>query len=145
MEGSQPTVLIAGASGLVGNAALRQFLLEGWNVITLSRRKPDVDGNNEHFQHLHVDLLDEKSCKILHSIRNVRYIVFAAVQESTEQLFQGWLDPLQMELNRKLLVNLLEPLLAVSEVRHISLLQGSRAYGFHLHPVPESKVEGERI
>ncbi|MEY3476229.1 MAG: dependent epimerase/dehydratase family, partial [Pseudomonadota bacterium] len=33
-------VLIAGASGLVGYAAARAFIKEGWKVIALSRRIP---------------------------------------------------------------------------------------------------------
>ena len=37
---SHKTVLVAGASGLVGYAAIRHFLGEGTQVIAVSRRKP---------------------------------------------------------------------------------------------------------
>ena len=36
------TVLIAGASGLVGTAAAIEFADAGWNVIALSRRVPEL-------------------------------------------------------------------------------------------------------
>jgi transposase len=39
----QSTVLIAGASGLVGQAAARHFAsIPGWHVVTVSRRPPSV-------------------------------------------------------------------------------------------------------
>ena len=40
--------LIAGATGVVGRNLLRHLLtLDGWDVIAVSRRKPDVDGRYE--------------------------------------------------------------------------------------------------
>jgi NADPH:quinone reductase-like Zn-dependent oxidoreductase len=35
-------VLVAGASGLIGAAAIETFLAAGWDVIGISRRKPDL-------------------------------------------------------------------------------------------------------
>jgi nucleoside-diphosphate-sugar epimerase len=35
-------VLVAGASGLIGVAAIEAFLASGWDVIGLSRRKPEL-------------------------------------------------------------------------------------------------------
>ena len=60
------TVLIAGASGLVGNAALERFLNEGWNVIAISRRIPKVDSSRP-FRHISLDLTDEETCKKIFS------------------------------------------------------------------------------
>ena len=41
--------LIAGATGVVGRNLLRHFLaLDDWDVIAISRRKPDVEGRYEH-------------------------------------------------------------------------------------------------
>jgi NAD(P)-dependent dehydrogenase (short-subunit alcohol dehydrogenase family) len=34
------TVVVAGASGLVGNAAIRRFAADGYRTIGLSRRPP---------------------------------------------------------------------------------------------------------
>jgi NAD(P)-dependent dehydrogenase (short-subunit alcohol dehydrogenase family) len=50
-------VLVAGASGVVGAAAVEAFLREGWEVVALSRRAPEVAGS-QAFTHLAVDLQD---------------------------------------------------------------------------------------
>ena len=42
-----------------------------------------------------------------------------------------------MDTNLQMLQNLLEPLLASAKgLKHVSLLQGTKAYGVHLHPIP---------
>jgi uncharacterized protein YbjT (DUF2867 family) len=47
--------LIAGATGVVGRNLLRHLVtLDDWDVIAVSRRKPDVDGR---YEHVAVDLL----------------------------------------------------------------------------------------
>ena len=52
------TLLVVGATGLLGRAALAHFRdLAGWDVIGMSRRKPDVDGG----RHLAADLMDPAS------------------------------------------------------------------------------------
>ena len=51
------TVLIVGASGLIGTAAVDAFLDAGWAVIAASRRKPETFSTRE-FEHLPLDLLD---------------------------------------------------------------------------------------
>jgi NAD(P)-dependent dehydrogenase (short-subunit alcohol dehydrogenase family) len=49
--------LIAGATGVVGRNLLRHLLnLDDWDVIAVSRRKPDVEGR---YEHVAVDLLDQ--------------------------------------------------------------------------------------
>ena len=53
MSGSK-TVLIIGASGLVGTAVANSFAASGWEVITASRRKPDL--LHDDFQHFALDL-----------------------------------------------------------------------------------------
>jgi len=51
------TVLIAGASGLVGAACVDAFLEQDWDVVAVSRRKPEVFSQRP-FQHLPADLRD---------------------------------------------------------------------------------------
>jgi len=51
------TVLIAGASGLVGAAAVDKFLDDGWDVIAVSRRRPEVFSTRD-FRHVPIDLRD---------------------------------------------------------------------------------------
>lgn len=134
---NQKTVLIAGASGLVGGAALEHFLNEGWNAIAISRRLPEV-ASKKPFRYISLDLLNKKQCKetLCPLADEITHVVFAALSEKPGALIEGWFDPAQMEVNRQMLVNLLEPLTAHStQLRHVSVMQGTKAYGLHLHPI----------
>jgi nucleoside-diphosphate-sugar epimerase len=125
-------VLVAGASGLVGHAAVRHFAsLPGWEVVGVSRRVP---GDIEGAQLLSVDLLDEDACRqVFGSMGDVTHLVYAALQE-TPGLFAGWLDEENIERNGTMLRNLFEPLSAAATgLEHVSLLHGTKAYGLH-HP-----------
>jgi nucleoside-diphosphate-sugar epimerase len=52
-------VLVTGASGLIGVAAIEKFLSAGWEVIGVSRQKPELpSGRNVEFWS--VDLRDKK-------------------------------------------------------------------------------------
>jgi nucleoside-diphosphate-sugar epimerase len=132
-----PSVLIAGASGLVGNAALERFLArQGWNeVVALSRRAPEVD-STRRFRHLSVDLRDrEGAARALDGVGDVTHLVYAALYEKPG-LVPGWLERDQMDTNLAMLRNCLEPLLTRRSLRHVTLLQGTKAYGIHVHPMP---------
>lgn len=128
------TVLVAGASGLVGAAAVDAFLDEGWDVVAVSRRRPEVFSGRP-FTHLAVDLQDEVACRAAFSgIRDVSHIVYTAVYEKPG-LIAGWSEQDQMQANLAMLRNLLAPLAADDALEHVSLLQGTKAYGIHLHPM----------
>lgn len=129
------TVLIAGASGLVGAAAVEKFLNEGWNVIALSRRKPEVDSKRS-FTHLALDLRDAAACtEAAKGFTKVTHVIYTAVFE-LPGLVPGWSEKVQMNTNLEMLQNLLEPLAAsAKKLEHVSLLQGTKAYGVHLHPI----------
>lgn len=132
-----PSVLIAGASGLVGNAALERFLgRDGWtDVIALSRRRPEID-STRRFRHLSVDLRDRQAAEqALAGVGDVTHLVYAALYEKPG-LVPGWLERDQMETNLAMLRNCLEPLLRRRSLRHVTLLQGTKAYGIHVHPMP---------
>jgi nucleoside-diphosphate-sugar epimerase len=129
------TVLVAGASGLVGTAAVDAFLDAGWEVISLSRRKPEVFSERA-FTHVAVDLRDRQACKEAFSrLGTVTHVVYAAVYEMPG-LVAGWQDPHQMDTNLAMLRNLMEPLVQAARIEHVTLLQGTKAYGVHLHPIP---------
>lgn len=131
----QRTVMIVGASGVVGSATLDAFLREAWNVVAVSRRRPEVISKRE-FRHLAVDLLDTEDCRTAFSgLTGVTHVVFSALFEKPG-LVQGWSDDEQMQTNLAMLRNLVEPLCAGSGFEHISLMQGTKAYGFHLHAMP---------
>jgi nucleoside-diphosphate-sugar epimerase len=125
-------VLVAGASGLVGHAALEAFAAkEGWDVVGVSRRRP-LDLGAASF--VAVDLLDEAACQSLFGeMGDVTHLVYAALQEQPG-LMPGWLDPALMERNAAMLHNLFEPLsTAAKDLEHVTLLHGTKAYGLH-HP-----------
>ena len=129
-------VLIAGASGVVGAAAVEEFLTQGWEVVALSRRRPEV-ANSRRFEHVSVDLRDAvASSAALTQVSGVTHVVYAALFEKPG-LIAGWSEPDQMQTNLAMLKNFLEPVLAGSRgLQHFSLLQGTKAYGIHLHPMP---------
>lgn len=126
-------VLIAGVSGVVGFAAAHRFASQGWNVLGLSRRRPDrLPGGAEH---LAVDLAEPASVRAVRSkLGRVTHVVYAALFEKPG-LMPGWRERDQMEQNLTMLANLLDVLLAVAPVRHISLMQGTKAYGAHIEPM----------
>jgi len=106
------TVLVVGASGLIGAATVDAFLDAGWEVIAVSRRKPEIFSARE-FVHLPVDLQDEAACERAFSgLSAVTHVVYTAVYEMPG-LIPGWSDPRQMETNRRMLCNVLDPLLKV--------------------------------
>ena len=51
-------VLVTGASGLLGVAAIQKFLSVGWEVVGVSRRKPELPSGRD-VEFLSVDLRDE--------------------------------------------------------------------------------------
>lgn len=130
-------VLIAGASGLVGYAAVRHFAsLPAWDVVAVSRRAPESE---EGVTFVAVDLTDSIRCsEVFGQMSDVTHVVYGAVKE-TSGLVDGWRDQAQMQTNRSMLVNLFDPLEKVAEdLQHVSVLQGTKAYGAHVaaFPVP---------
>ena len=121
-------ILIAGASGLVGYAAVRHFAkLEGWEVVAVSRRTPDqIEGAT----FISIDLLDGRQCEEIFSpMSDITHVVYAAVNEKPN-LLEGWLERKQMEINLAMLRNLLEPLQEVAKnLKHVTLLQGTKPMG----------------
>src|SRR5262249_37075592 len=115
------TVLVAGASGLVGAAAVEKFLADGWNVIAVSRRKPEIDSTGE-FRHVPIDLRDAESTRsAAEQCGDVTHVVYTAVYEKPG-LVPGWTERDQMDTNLAMLKNLMEPLANVaSGLQHVSL------------------------
>jgi nucleoside-diphosphate-sugar epimerase len=127
-------VLIAGASGLVGFAAIRLFSqLDDWKVLAVSRRMP---AGLEHYpcDFFPIDLLDRERCaEVFSSMGDVTHLIYAAVNEKAGDLLRGWRDREQMQTNLTMMRNLFEPLSAAAKnLRQVSFLQGTKAYGVHL-------------
>ena len=128
-EPSSGNALIVGASGIVGRAAFEHFATsEDWSAVGVSRRAPDLDVGT----HASLDLLDADACRRgLAELPAPTHIVYAALQEKPG-LIEGWYDPSLMETNRRMLENLLDAAEASGAVEHVSLLQGTKAYGAHV-------------
>lgn len=128
-------ILIAGASGLVGYAGVRHFArLDGWEVVAVSRRTPPpVEGA----EFISVDLLDPRKCEeVFSQMGDVTHLAYAAVNEKPN-LLEGWLERKQMEVNLAMLRNLFDPLHKVAKnLKHVTVLQGTKAYGAHIAPMP---------
>ncbi len=128
------TVVIAGASGVVGAAAVEHFSGGDWDVVAVSRRRPDVEA--DRFTHLSVDLTDAAAtAEALGGLRNATHLIYAALFEKPG-LVAGWREHDQMQTNLTMLRNCVEPLCAGDGLRHVTLLQGTKAYGSHLHDIP---------
>src|SRR5258708_8932328 len=89
-------VLAAGASGLLGVAATEKFLSAGWEVIAVSRRKPELpSGRNVEF--LSVDLRDKEAARAaFEPLTDVTHITYTAIYEKP-QLLPGWSTNRQIE------------------------------------------------
>src|SRR5213595_572298 len=119
-------VVVAGATGLVGNAALRHFSRAGGcGVVALSRRKPrELYGA----RHVEVDLTDPAQCtQAATALQNTTHLVYAALHEAPN-LIDGWRDPDQIRTNDVMLRNLMAALDPVAPtLRHVVLLQRTKA------------------
>ena len=124
---TKPKALIAGATGVVGRYLLMHLLeTRAWDIVAVSRRKPDVVGD---YRHAAIDLSDRGDCEIgLGSMRDVTHVFYAAYLERS--------DPLEhVALNSAMLVNLVESVQAASPaLEHVNLVEGSKWYGSHLGP-----------
>lgn len=132
---AEKQVLIAGVSGLVGYAAAKRFLADpDWRVVGVARRRPaGLDGAKL----IALDLMDRDACaRAASDLAGVTHLVYAALFEKPG-LFQGWLERDQMERNQQMLENLFEPLeRSAVGLQHVTLLQGTKAYGGHAGKSP---------
>jgi nucleoside-diphosphate-sugar epimerase len=129
------TMLVAGAGGVVGAAAVEHFAsLPDWDVVAVSRRRPELP---EGVPHVSLDLTDASACReAMKALPQITHVMFAALYEKPD-LIAGWRDPEQMAVNLAMLRNLLDGLEpAARGLRHVSLMQGTKAYGGHIEPAP---------
>ena len=129
---SERKIAIIGASGVVGRALLELLAGAGESVIGLSRREP-ADLNATFIP---LDLRDQDTCldRARSELADVTHLVYTALYEKPG-LIAGWHEADQMETNLVMLRNILEPLRQSSKLRHITLLQGTKAYGAHVEPM----------
>jgi nucleoside-diphosphate-sugar epimerase len=140
MPMGRKTVLVAGASGLVGYAALKHFTgAPDTDVIAVCRRLPP----GITVRHLPLDLTNATACEVAaEALSDVTHLVYAALFE-LPGLVEGWRNEQQITTNDRMLRNLLGPLLrTASGLRHVTLLQGTKAYGVHVRPLSVPAREG---
>ncbi len=130
----QKKVLVAGATGLVGYAAMKHFAAErGCEVVALSRRKPDETFGARWYP---LDLTDAAACAALApAFEGTTHLVYAALYERPG-LVAGWREEERIRTNAAMFENLFDAVeRAAAGLRHVALLQGTKAYGVHVKPM----------
>jgi nucleoside-diphosphate-sugar epimerase len=127
------TVVVAGAVGVIGRGVLAHYEDKDVKLVAVSRRAPDFPTRAKH---LPVDLLDRDACEaLLSQVPDATDLVFAAYQEQP--------TPAELvEVNLKMLRNMVEVMEKhAPNLRHVSLMQGGKAYGVHLGAMPFSPAK----
>ncbi|OAE99707.1 NAD-dependent dehydratase [Bradyrhizobium centrolobii] len=127
MARTRKTALVAGATGVVGRSLLRQLVSDpDWEVIAVSRRAPDIEGD---YRHIAADLLDPADVAAkLSRLSEVSHIFFSAYIEKPT-----WAE--MVAPNMALLTNLMDALEpAAKDLQHVNLMHGTKWYGNHLGP-----------
>lgn len=118
--------LVVGANGVIGHKLIEELVVQGWQVVGLSRRggvdRPQV-------RYLAVDLLDAQATReALQPLTQVSHIFYAAYQDAPD--WAGLVVP-----NLAMLTNVVDAMEPVAQgLEHISLMQGYKVYGAHLGP-----------
>ncbi len=117
--------IVTGATGVVGRYLLQHLAERGdWDIVALSRRRPDIEGR---YEHIAVDLLDPADCRAkLGDLIGATHVFYSAFQQDP--------DPARhVARNTTMLVNLVETLEAVAaNLAHVNLVEGTKWYGSHL-------------
>jgi nucleoside-diphosphate-sugar epimerase len=119
--------LVVGALGVVGQGLVHHLISQpNWKVTGLSRRSPTEPGRPTYIS---VDLLNREDAeRKLSPVADVTHIFYAAYLEA--QSFADEVAP-----NLAMLRNTVEVVeRAAPTLEHVSLMQGTKAYGTHLGP-----------
>jgi nucleoside-diphosphate-sugar epimerase len=130
---SRNKAVVAGGLGVVGRSVLEHLEHRAdWDIVALSRRKPDFATRAEIVA---VDLTDPASCRDgLGTVKGVTHVVYAALHEQAS-IVKGWQESDHVRVNLQMLTNFLDAVEDASpSLRHITLMQGGKAYGVHLGP-----------
>ena len=135
IQAERKTMMVAGATGIVGSAVIDYFTaLPDWNVVAISRR-PVAAGHR--LRHIPADLTDAGACKrAVKAAGNVTHLMYTALYEKPD-LVAGWREQDQMDVNGTMLKNLLDALETdAPRLRQVTVMQGTKAYGLHSTQVP---------
>lgn len=127
-------VLVVGASGLVGSATVKHLGTTGCEVVAVSRTAPEL---SDRATFISVDLFDEQACAaVFGQLSDITHLVYTALYEQPS-LVAGWSDEEQIQINERMFKSVLDPLIAAAPgLRHVTLLQGTKAYGVHVRAIP---------
>jgi nucleoside-diphosphate-sugar epimerase len=125
------TVAVAGATGIVGRGYLEYLAGHDVRVLALGRRAPAV---RDGVTHLRVDLTRPEEVRALGpALAGVTELVYAAVSDDhgdADDVVGGWSTDGHVDRNLAMLTTLLDVLEeAAPDLRHVLLLQGTKAYG----------------
>jgi nucleoside-diphosphate-sugar epimerase len=136
MTQTKKTALVVGSTGVVGRNLLRLLVCHpDWNVITVSRRTPDIEGQ---YQHVAADLLDSAETRTK----------LAAFTEITHIFFSAYIEKLtsaeMVAPNMALLTNLMDAVEPAAQgLQHVNLMHGTKWYGSHLGPFKTPAKESD--
>jgi nucleoside-diphosphate-sugar epimerase len=121
-------LLVVGGVGLVGRATVERFTgREDLLVVGLCRRSPDF---SQDATWVSADLRDrEASIRALAPHRDATHLIYAALHEQPN-LVEGWRSLENISINRDMLCNTFLALEG-APLQHVTLLQGTKAYGVH--------------
>lgn len=127
------TVLVVGAHGVVGRASIEALTTDPECRVVGASRRPPADGSRASFVAL--DLRDPASCRTaLAGVPDITHVVYAALHEQAS-VVSGWTESDHVRVNLEMLTNLLDAVEGMSStLRHVTLMQGGKAYGIHLGP-----------
>lgn len=121
------TALVIGATGVIGRTLVRHLdTLHDWSTIAVSRRPP---GYETRARHLAADLDDAADCRAKFAdLPDVTHVVYAAYTDRP-----SWAE--QCAPNAAMLANAMDGIEAgAPNLRHVTLMQGTKYYGAHLGP-----------
>jgi nucleoside-diphosphate-sugar epimerase len=130
-------LLVTGALGVIGRAVVERLAARAdVEVVGLARRAPDAGlgevlaSARNRVQWIRCDLRDAAATRsALAPHRDATHVVYAALYEKPE-LVRGWLAADHVDVNAAMLANTLAALEG-APIAHVSLLQGTKAYGVH--------------
>lgn len=103
----------------MGTAVVDAFLDDGWDVVAVFRRRPEVLGQRP-FRQFSVDLRDDQACRQAFStLSHVTHVVYAALH-GMPRLISDWTSQEQMDINLTMVRNPIEPLTEAADLRHVS-------------------------
>ena len=128
--------LVTGATGVVGRYLLKHLVETGaWDIVAVSRRKPDIIGG---YEHIAADLSDPADCtaKFAH-LNDLTHVFYAAYLDRPTQ-------PDSVATNLGMLTNMVDAIEPVAKnLEHINLVEGTKWYGSHLGPFKTPAKESD--